>query len=102
MMVSLQTHLPVGNLPQRRAGVACQIVMTLMRPLYRTGLETYLLLIKKYTSDPSTYNPYELRTNMDSWRKVLFTHLDDEVKDLGWESMYEAGFTLEEIRAFPG
>lgn len=66
-----------------------------------TGIETYASLLLKYASDPSTYSPEELRSNMDSWREVLFRHLDEEVEDLGWKRMREAGFTLEEIRAFP-
>lgn len=71
------------------------------RDSHGTGIETYASLLLKYASDPSTYSPEELRANMDSWREVLFRHLDEEVEDLGWKRMREAGFTLEEIRAFP-
>lgn len=38
---------------------------------------------------------------MDSFRDVLFTHLNQEVKDLGAESVYNAGFTLDELARFP-
>lgn len=65
------------------------------------GIETYASLLLKYASDPNTFSASELRENMDSWREVLFRHLDEEVEDLGWKRMREAGFTLEEIRAFP-
>lgn len=65
------------------------------------GLKQYSLLLSKYSSDPSSYNPEELRGNMDSWREVLFRHLDEEVHDLGAESMRKAGWTLDEVKRMP-
>jgi len=38
---------------------------------------------------------------MDGFKDVLFTHLADEVRDLGAESMYRSGFTLDELKRFP-
>jgi len=37
---------------------------------------------------------------MDSWREVLFRHLDEEVQDLGKENMLKF-WTLEEMRRLP-
>ncbi|ORY68564.1 uncharacterized protein BCR38DRAFT_134281 [Pseudomassariella vexata] len=41
-----------------------------------------------------------LKTKLDSWGKVLWTHLDQEVKSLGAENMRKY-WTKEEIRAMP-
>jgi hypothetical protein len=38
---------------------------------------------------------------MDTFHDVLFTHLDAEVRDLGADSVYRAGFTLNELESFP-
>lgn len=43
------------------------------------GLDRLSVLIKKWTAEPSTYSPAEMRGCLDSWREVLFTHLDQEV-----------------------
>jgi len=41
-----------------------------------------------------------LKTKMDSWGTVLWTHLDQEVKTLGAENMRRY-WTLEEMRRMP-
>jgi hypothetical protein len=41
-----------------------------------------------------------LKGKMDSWGKVLWTHLDQEVKTLGAENMRKY-WTLEEMRRMP-
>lgn len=64
-------------------------------------MDKYLALLNKYTAEPSSYTPAELRGNMDSWREVLFRHLQEEVHDLGGESMRKAGWTLNEVRGMP-
>jgi hypothetical protein len=38
---------------------------------------------------------------MDGFREILFRHLDEEVRDLGAESMKAAGWTLAEIKKIP-
>lgn len=45
-----------------------------------TGLDALTAIVNNYKKDPSTYKPEEMRTCLDSWRQVLFTHLDDEVR----------------------
>ncbi|KAG7562986.1 hypothetical protein FFLO_01544 [Filobasidium floriforme] len=89
------------RMPQFKAGARESGEHLKSHKAIHDGIETYASLLLKYASDPSTYSPEELRGNMDSWREVLFRHLDEEVEDLGWKRMREAGFTLEEIRAFP-
>lgn len=64
-------------------------------------MDRYLSLLNKYAAEPSSYNPVELRQNMDSWREVLFSHLAEEIEDLSGESMRKAGWTLNEVRAMP-
>ncbi|TEB37659.1 hypothetical protein FA13DRAFT_927189 [Coprinellus micaceus] len=54
------------------------------------GLDTLSELTRKWTSGPSTYSPSDLRMCLDSFREVLFRHLDDECRVLR-----RAGASLE-------
>ncbi|KAJ3896890.1 hypothetical protein GG344DRAFT_61038 [Lentinula edodes] len=42
------------------------------------GLERLKTLVQQYRSGPHTYNPTEMRACLDSFREVLFSHLDQE------------------------
>ncbi|KAF9820299.1 hypothetical protein IEO21_01513 [Rhodonia placenta] len=64
------------------------------------GLDRLSVLIKKWTAEPSTYSPAEMRGCLDSWREVLFTHLDQEVEDLSGENM-KKHWKLEELDMIP-
>lgn len=64
------------------------------------GLDAYHALLVSWKSNPSAYSPKDLRANMDSWREVLFRHLDEEVADLGKENMLKF-WTLEEVKRLP-
>ena len=66
-----------------------------------TGLERYEQFLKDSLADPSKHNAGALRGIMDGFREVLFRHLDEEVHDLGGESMRAAGWTLNELKAIP-
>ena len=37
-------------------------------------------LVRKWLDEPSTYDPKVMRECLDSWRGVLFNHLDQEVR----------------------
>ncbi|AFR95725.2 hypothetical protein C343_03830 [Cryptococcus neoformans C23] len=65
------------------------------------GLDKYDHFLSSSIDDPSVYNGEKLREIMDSFREVLFTHLDEEVKDLHGERMRAAGWTLEEMKRIP-
>ncbi|WVW85747.1 hypothetical protein I302_107785 [Kwoniella bestiolae CBS 10118] len=65
------------------------------------GLEKYDAFLRNSLENQSEYNPGKLREIMDGFKEVLFTHLDEEVKDLGAESMKKAGWTLDELRRIP-
>ncbi|ORY35423.1 hypothetical protein BCR39DRAFT_509569 [Naematelia encephala] len=65
------------------------------------GLERYEKYLEDSLANSSKYNAGALRAIMDGFREVLFRHLDEEVHDLGAESMKAAGWTLKEIRAIP-
>lgn len=43
------------------------------------GVEGLTKLVRKWIDEPSTYNAEEMRSCLDSWREVLFSHLDQEV-----------------------
>ncbi|KAI8993100.1 hypothetical protein BD414DRAFT_412745 [Trametes punicea] len=64
------------------------------------GLDDLTALIRKWSEEPATYNPQEMRACLDSWREVLFNHLDQEVKDLSGENM-KKHWTLEEFESIP-
>ncbi|KAK8854882.1 hypothetical protein IAR55_003621 [Kwoniella newhampshirensis] len=65
------------------------------------GLEKYEAFLSTNLANPSKYDATELRGILDGFRDVLLTHLDEEVHDLGAESMKAAGWTLDEIRRVP-
>ena len=44
-----------------------------------TGLSNLAKLVEKWTEAPSTYSPTEMRACLDTFREVLFHHLDEEV-----------------------
>lgn len=46
-----------------------------------TGLLNLEKLVEKWTEAPSTYSPTEMRACLDTFREVLFHHLDEEVGD---------------------
>lgn len=75
-------------------------ILVCVRTLTGTGLDKYEAYLEKCLADSSKYSASELREILDSFREVLFRHLDEEVHDLGAESMRAAGWTLAEIRAF--
>jgi hypothetical protein len=65
------------------------------------GLDKYDAYLNKAMRDQSSYSSEELRAIMDSLRKPLFDHLDEEVRDLGAGSMIRHGFTLQELDRVP-
>ncbi|TFY65352.1 hypothetical protein EVJ58_g2029 [Rhodofomes roseus] len=63
-------------------------------------LNIHLITGNKWNKDPTTFSPTEMRACLDSWREVLFVHLDQEVKDLGAENV-KRYWTLEELDKIP-
>lgn len=47
--------------------------------VFLIGLDKLAELLQKWNADPSTYSPTEMKECLDSWREVLFKHLDEEV-----------------------
>ncbi|KII92571.1 hypothetical protein PLICRDRAFT_37340 [Plicaturopsis crispa FD-325 SS-3] len=60
------------------------------------GLDKLSALIDKWSKEPSAYSPKEMRECLDSFRDVLFRHLDEEVEDLSGENMKKY-WKLEEV-----
>ena len=54
----------------------------------------------KCADDPSEYSSEKLRSIMDSFYKILFQHLDEEVESLKGPNMCQY-WTLEEIARIP-
>lgn len=46
------------------------------------GLEELSNLVTKWKQDPSTYSPTGMKTCLDSFKGVLFSHLDQEVTEI--------------------
>lgn len=65
------------------------------------GLEKYEAYIQKALAKPSEYNAREFREVMDSFRKPLYDHLDQEVRDLSPDNLKKYGVTLNEVRQLP-
>ncbi|KAH8080270.1 hypothetical protein BXZ70DRAFT_960325 [Cristinia sonorae] len=64
------------------------------------GLDKLTALLEKWKADPKEYSPEDMRACLDSWREVLFIHLDAEVRDLGGENLKKY-WTLKEVERFP-
>ncbi|KAI0930437.1 hypothetical protein AcV5_007150 [Taiwanofungus camphoratus] len=64
------------------------------------GLDKLSALIRRWTMNPSTYSPTEMMACLDSWREVLFKHLDEEVEDLSGKNMKKF-WKLEEMDLIP-
>jgi len=60
------------------------------------GLDQLDALLTRYKSNPSSYSPTDMRACLDSWREVLFRHLDEEVADLRGENLRKY-WTLQEV-----
>lgn len=58
-------------------------------PAFFPGLDKLGTLIAKWLAEPSSYSPQEMRECLDSWREVLFRHLDEEV---GTSRFYPSSF----------
>lgn len=90
----------------------------------RSGLDKYEAFLKASLANPNNYSAATLRGIMDGFKDVLFRyapvlpvftsflpslnetsslyrHLDEEVRDLGAESMKAAGWTLAELKRIP-
>jgi hypothetical protein len=50
--------------------------------IFITGLLNLEKLVEKWTEAPSAYSPTEMRACLDSFREILFNHLDEEVGGL--------------------
>ncbi|GAA5908390.1 hypothetical protein JCM6882_007924 [Rhodosporidiobolus microsporus] len=64
------------------------------------GMHSLEKLISRFRSEPSTYSPTELRTNLVSWGPVLFYHLNAEVESLK-PDVLRRYWTLEEVKRLP-
>jgi len=89
------------KMPQFKAGARESGEHLKSHKAIHEGLEKYDAFIKKALAETSAYNAVELRQILDSFREVLFRHLDEEVRDIGADSMKKAGWTLEELRQIP-
>jgi hemerythrin-like domain-containing protein len=64
------------------------------------GLDALSALVDKYAANNSSYDSAEMRACLDSFRKVLFDHLDEEVADLKGENMKKY-WSLAEMDRMP-
>jgi iron-sulfur cluster repair protein YtfE (RIC family) len=64
------------------------------------GLVRLENLVEKWRETPSTYSPAEMQACLDSFRNVLFEHLDQEVADLRGENLKKY-ITLEILDSLP-
>jgi len=64
------------------------------------GLDEYVAYIKKCRKDNKEWDGEKMKSIMDSFRGVLFKHLDHEVESLSGEEMKKY-WKLEELRRIP-
>ncbi|KAF8161130.1 hypothetical protein B0H34DRAFT_367335 [Crassisporium funariophilum] len=64
------------------------------------GLARMEELVAKWSQEPSTYSPSDMRACLDGFRQVLFHHLDEEVADLRGENLKKY-ITLEVLESLP-
>ncbi|KAM6502242.1 hypothetical protein JOM56_002219 [Amanita muscaria] len=62
------------------------------------GLVRLGKLVARWKDDPKTYSPMEMRGCLDSFRSVLFRHLDEEVEDLKGENLRKYYSSLDELK----
>lgn len=58
------------------------IFLKVLLILFDAGTDRLAVLLSKYASKPASYSPTEMQECLDSWREVLFNHLDEEVRRL--------------------
>ncbi|KAL2068100.1 hypothetical protein VTL71DRAFT_16198 [Oculimacula yallundae] len=64
------------------------------------GMDEFEVYLEMCRSGETELQLSTLKTKMDSWGKVLWTHLDQEVRTLGAENMRRY-WTVEEMRRMP-
>jgi hypothetical protein len=64
------------------------------------GMDVFEAYLRACRSRETELELSVLKEKMDTWGEVLFTHLDQEVRDLGAENMRKY-WTLDEIRSIP-
>ncbi|KAG8965007.1 hypothetical protein FRC03_001035 [Tulasnella sp. 419] len=60
------------------------------------GLDRLSALIKRFRGEPALYSPGEFRACLDSFREVLFNHLDEEINDLDPQE-FKRHWTIDEM-----
>ncbi|KAJ7243742.1 hypothetical protein C8J57DRAFT_1365740 [Mycena rebaudengoi] len=97
-----ETHIfPIlgKRMPQFSAEAESAVHLESHKAIHK-GLDDLSTLVYKYKKEPSTYSPTEMRGCLDSFREVLFNHLDQEVEDLQGENLKQY-WTLKELDAIP-
>ncbi|KAL1748767.1 hypothetical protein HDZ31DRAFT_79383 [Schizophyllum fasciatum] len=61
------------------------------------GLDDLSALVRKYRADNTLYSPEDMRACLDSFKEVLFRHLDQEVEDLKGSNLKKY-WKYEELR----
>ncbi|KFY23284.1 hypothetical protein V493_05948 [Pseudogymnoascus sp. VKM F-4281 (FW-2241)] len=64
------------------------------------GMDIFQLYLQQCQTGEADFDLRVLKTKMESWGEVLWTHLDQEVKTLGAENMRKY-WTVEEMKRMP-
>jgi len=64
------------------------------------GIARLAVLLSKYRSKPASYSSTEMKECLDSWREVLYRHLDEEVADLQADNLRKY-WTLQDLQRIP-
>lgn len=90
------------KMPSFRAAVSGRPECTLVKQhrAIHDGMDEFEAYLKACRSGEAKLDLSVLKGKMDAWKEVLFTHLDDEVKELGAENMRRY-WTVNEVKAIP-
>jgi hemerythrin-like domain-containing protein len=88
-----------AKMPEFKAGRNAAELLRQHKEIHK-GMDGFDGYLKKCRSGETELELKVLKDQMDSWREVLWKHLDQEVKTLGAENMRKY-WTLEEMRRMP-
>ncbi len=87
------------KMPEFKAGKNAAELLRQHQAIH-AGMDLFEEYLRKCREGETELDLRVLKTKMDTWGEVLWTHLDQEVKTLGAENMRKY-WTLQEMRRMP-
>jgi len=87
------------KMPEFKAGKNAAELLRQHKEIHK-GMDVFQAYLRSCKTGQEDFELSTLKTKMDSWGEVLWTHLDQEVKTLGAENMRKY-WTVAEMRSMP-